>query len=349
MARIRTIKPEFFTSLTVADLTPEQRLTFIGLWTHVDDAGRCVDDPRLIKAAVWPLDDRTAADVEVDLKALSESSLITRYMLNRKRFLAVTGWEEHQRINRPSPSKIPPPDQGEPTPPSPSSRPDSASLRAHAHFSEGSNATREAGGDDSRNGPYGEVVGGSTHNDGVEPPTAGQEAGDDALTSTEADFTEPSAQPHAHLTEDSPPERNREQGKEQGTGRGERACASEQENLPAERNSTPQRPDGRPAPIDDAGFALTDSMRRWAVNTFGAALDVDYETAQFIDHHRAQGKKRPNWSAEWQKWMRRSAKWASERANVVALPAGRRSTTDDRVSAAMEIAAEFRALEGGTA
>ncbi|MGY4931601.1 hypothetical protein ACWD7T_10850 [Streptomyces sp. 900116325] len=109
MARIRTIKPEFFTSLTIADLTPEQRLTFIGLWTQADDEGRCVDDARLIKAAIWPLDDRTASDVEGDLKALSESSLILRYVLNRKHYLAVRGWAEHQKINRPTPSKVPPP------------------------------------------------------------------------------------------------------------------------------------------------------------------------------------------------------------------------------------------------
>lgn len=113
MARIRTIKPEFFTSLTIADLTPEQRLTFIGLWTHVDDAGRCVDDARLIKAAVWPLDDRTAADIESDLRALTESSLITRYILNQRRYLAVRSWDEHQKINRPTPSKLPAPDQAD--------------------------------------------------------------------------------------------------------------------------------------------------------------------------------------------------------------------------------------------
>ncbi|MFF0777049.1 hypothetical protein [Streptomyces sp. NPDC003720] len=143
MARIRTIKPEFFTSLTIADLTPEQRLTFIGLWTHVDDAGRCVDDPRLIKAALWPLDDRTAADIEIDLKALTESSLITRYSLNRKRYLAVTNWTEHQRINRPTESKLPAPEEGDPTPPDPVTRDNGDSLSPHTHFSEGSPQERK--------------------------------------------------------------------------------------------------------------------------------------------------------------------------------------------------------------
>lgn len=78
-------------------------------------------------------------------------------------------------------------------------------------------------------------------------------------------------------------------------------------------DGSPEKPDGS-APIDIDGFTLTDAMRRWAVQTFGNALDVDYETAQFIDHHRAEGRRRNNWAAEWQKWMRRSAKWASERA-----------------------------------
>src|SRR5687768_11398166 len=107
MARIRTIKPEFFTSLSIADLPLTARLTFIGVWTHVDDEGRCVDDARLIKAAVWPLDDRTSADVEDDLRRLSESSLITRYRVGERSYLEVTSWREHQRINRPTPSKHP--------------------------------------------------------------------------------------------------------------------------------------------------------------------------------------------------------------------------------------------------
>lgn len=143
MARIRTIKPEFFTSLTIADLTPEQRLTFIGLWTHVDDEGRCVDDPRLIKAALWPLDDRTAADIEIDLKALSESSLITRYVVRRKRYLAVTNWHEHQKINRPSPTKLPAPKQGENPNPEPPTSDDPDSSTPHGGRTEPSPLERK--------------------------------------------------------------------------------------------------------------------------------------------------------------------------------------------------------------
>lgn len=144
MARIRTIKPSFFTSLTVAGLTPEQRLTFIGLWTHVDDEGRCVDDARLIKAALWPLDDRTSRDIEKDLGALTEASLIVRYQLRERSYLAVRSWAEHQRISRPSGSNLPSPEEGEikPLPPRPTCENDD-SASPHGGFTEGSSQERK--------------------------------------------------------------------------------------------------------------------------------------------------------------------------------------------------------------
>jgi hypothetical protein len=101
-------------------------------------------------------------------------------------------------------------------------------------------------------------------------------------------------------------------------------------------------PDGD-APIDIDGFALTDAMRRWALDTFGPGLDIDYETAQFTDHFRAQAVRRPNWPAEWQKWIRRSAKYASERATRPPLHAvggtGSRAethTADDYANSSVE-------------
>ncbi|MFJ4852427.1 hypothetical protein [Streptomyces sp. NPDC088730] len=103
------------------------------------------------------------------------------------------------------------------------------------------------------------------------------------------------------------------------------------------------------APIDDDAFALTDAMRRWALSTFGPALDIDHETALFIDHYRANGQHRTNWAAEWQKWIRRQAKWTAERAarpgsNVVHLPTGRTLTgTDARVAGWAALTAELTA------
>jgi hypothetical protein len=105
------------------------------------------------------------------------------------------------------------------------------------------------------------------------------------------------------------------------------------------RARTEQQPANRPAfnaPIDDDGFELTDPMRRWAAATF-PQLDADYETQQFVSHFRADGGRRRNWPEEWKKWLRRSAKYASERANrppLRAVSGGHtpfRNPTDDSV------------------
>lgn len=110
MPRIRTIKPSFFTSFAMADHPLSTRLTFIGLWTHVDDDGRAPDDARLVKAAVWPLDDdMTVKKVENELRRLADAGQIIRYEFNNRRYLQVTEWAQHQRINRPTPSVHPPP------------------------------------------------------------------------------------------------------------------------------------------------------------------------------------------------------------------------------------------------
>lgn len=108
MARIRTIKPSFFRDHDIAELPLSTRLTFIGLWTYVDDEGRGIDDPRLVKGDLWQLDDKhTVAKVNNDLKVLAERGRIERYEINGRRYLRVVNWTKHQRINRPTPSQIP--------------------------------------------------------------------------------------------------------------------------------------------------------------------------------------------------------------------------------------------------
>jgi hypothetical protein len=118
MARIRTIKPDFFTSDTVSSLPLRARLTWIGLWTHCDDHGRCRDNVKLVKAAVWPLDDVSIRDIEMDLNTLADCRLIYRYVgSDGKQYIQVTNWREHQKVDHPSKSNIPAPDEGSAPPP----------------------------------------------------------------------------------------------------------------------------------------------------------------------------------------------------------------------------------------
>ena len=103
-----------------------------------------------------------------------------------------------------------------------------------------------------------------------------------------------------------------------------------------------------PSPIDIDGWALADGLRRWTVSTFGAGIDPDYEAAQFVSHFRSTAQSRRNWNDEYQKWIRRSAKFASERANrpstnVVPFTQPRPSTTDARVQAALDLGRQMQA------
>lgn len=107
MARIRSIKPDAFHSDTLSQVPRGVRWTFAGLWTYCDDEGRGRHDIRLIKAALYPLDDTVTLDIlATDLDDLERVGCICTYDIGGRRFLHVPGWE-HQKINRPTPSKLP--------------------------------------------------------------------------------------------------------------------------------------------------------------------------------------------------------------------------------------------------
>ena len=114
MGRIRSIKPEFFTSEVVAELPLSTRLTFIGLWTYVDDNGVGLDNELLVTAAVWPLERDnmgTLTRTREDLASLSRAGLVSRYRDSRKSYVHITSWAEHQRVDHPRKPRYPLPDE----------------------------------------------------------------------------------------------------------------------------------------------------------------------------------------------------------------------------------------------
>ena len=105
MARIRSIKPEFFKSLTLRKLDKLTRLAFIGLWTYVDDNGVGIDEERLITAELWPLEDNPIEELEgvkSDMIDLARFGLIQRYSVGGRRLFFITNWDEHQKISHPA-------------------------------------------------------------------------------------------------------------------------------------------------------------------------------------------------------------------------------------------------------
>ncbi|MET8767682.1 hypothetical protein [Streptomyces sp. NPDC004658] len=109
MARIRTIKPEAFVSESLAAVTLTAERTFFGLLTQADDQGRHRDHAAIIAGQLWVLrPEHTPADVEKDLAQLADAGLICRYTgPDDKRYLHVVTWHQHQKINRPSKSRLP--------------------------------------------------------------------------------------------------------------------------------------------------------------------------------------------------------------------------------------------------
>lgn len=99
MARIRTVKPEFWSSEQVMSCTPLARLLFIGIWNFCDDGGNHPLSPRTIKALVFPGDDITVESVDGLLGELKSSDLIALYAVEGKTYLHVRGWR-HQKIDK---------------------------------------------------------------------------------------------------------------------------------------------------------------------------------------------------------------------------------------------------------
>lgn len=109
MARMRTLKPEACSSESLCEVPREVRWTFATLWTHCDDEGRAVWNPRLVKAALYPLDDDVTVDVVVsDIEELAGVGAVCLYEVDGKDYLHVPSWHEHQHPNRSVKSKIPP-------------------------------------------------------------------------------------------------------------------------------------------------------------------------------------------------------------------------------------------------
>jgi hypothetical protein len=109
VARIRTIKPEAFTSESLAKVSITAERTFFGLLTQADDHGRHRDQAAIIAGLLWPLrPEHTAICVEEDLTQLEAAGLICRYKgCDGKPYLHVVTWFQHQKINNPSASRLP--------------------------------------------------------------------------------------------------------------------------------------------------------------------------------------------------------------------------------------------------
>lgn len=104
MARIRTIKPEFWTDEKLTECSLSARLLFIGTWNFADDSGNLDRSAKQIKARVFPIDN---IDCEPLIQELITQGLLTEYSVIDKKYLHIQGFTKHQLINRPSKPSCP--------------------------------------------------------------------------------------------------------------------------------------------------------------------------------------------------------------------------------------------------
>ena len=97
MARIRSIKPQFWTSEQIADCSPNARLLFIGLWNFCDDYGVHPASAARLKMEVFPSDSFTKTDVGSMIDELLEVGLLKEYEVRGSRYWLVPSWEKHQK------------------------------------------------------------------------------------------------------------------------------------------------------------------------------------------------------------------------------------------------------------
>lgn len=106
MARVRYIKPGFFTNDKLSECDPLGRLLFAGLWCIADREGRLRDRPKKIKAELLPYDN---CDIDNLLVQLHENNFITRYSIDRINYIQIENFNVHQNPHiKEIVSKIPP-------------------------------------------------------------------------------------------------------------------------------------------------------------------------------------------------------------------------------------------------
>lgn len=104
--KIRSVKPEFFTDVRMAELSPLARLLYMGLWCIADDAGRGRYLPKLIEGEVFPHDQ---VDIYALLAELLDTQRIVTYANGKETLFHIPTFDLHQHPNRTVTSRLPAP------------------------------------------------------------------------------------------------------------------------------------------------------------------------------------------------------------------------------------------------
>lgn len=118
MARIRSVKPEFWSDQKLATRSRDARLLYIALWNFADEQARMVGDPRQVKGLCLPMDDDLGPkEIDALLDELADIGRVARYTVDGEHFLFLPHLAKHQRLDDNQESRYPePPDDPAPPP-----------------------------------------------------------------------------------------------------------------------------------------------------------------------------------------------------------------------------------------
>lgn len=106
MARIRTIKPEFWRNEQLAGVSAEACLLAVGLLNHCDDEGYFNANPKLVEADVFPLRELSCNTTVLIQELVSIGYINVFSGSDGKTYGHIVSFERHQVINKKKPSII---------------------------------------------------------------------------------------------------------------------------------------------------------------------------------------------------------------------------------------------------
>lgn len=111
MPRKRMLDPSFWSDADVGLLSRDERLFFLGLVSHSDDEGRGEASPEFLRRAIFGYDsDVTVQMVDEWLKDIAAKIRgLVLYDVGKRRYFWLSHWRRYQKVNRPTPSCLPPP------------------------------------------------------------------------------------------------------------------------------------------------------------------------------------------------------------------------------------------------
>lgn len=110
MARRRMIDPKFWGDETVAKLSIEERLFYIGLFSLADDMGRICGSPVYLRSQIYPYNDIPLDKVVTWIQHIQDLGLIHVYEDSSgdgNKYIDHPKWLKYQRLDNPCPSLLP--------------------------------------------------------------------------------------------------------------------------------------------------------------------------------------------------------------------------------------------------